>query len=213
MDKKFFLVVGPESSGNHLTSLVLKTMGCYWEEPQKLDKFLTGEAKIKDITENPNIVLRRSIPHGRDWPNIRRINKTFAKEGYNVHTIFLRREFIATTLSNYYHRSSTVEEAWETLIKAEKHIASYMIDMDNFYILNTSSLMKDPRPVVKGLEIYTGLFWPRDIPCESVIKDSDIGRHSLLMAHGFESINRVSHKKFITRPNPPILRRYDGTKI
>lgn len=214
MNKKFFLVIGPESSGNHLTSLVLETMGCYWDRhPQKLDEYLDGKIKIEDITDNPNLVLLRSVPHGREWPNISYINERFSIENYKVHTIFLRREFMATALSNYYHRSPSVEKSWGDLIKAEKHIASYMKDMDDFYLLNTSSLMKDPEPVVKGLELYTGLKWPIDVPYESVIKDSDIGRHSLLLEEGYKSVDRAKHKKFITRPNPLVKRSANGSNI
>lgn len=212
MNKKFFLVIGPESSGNHLTSLVLKTMGCYWEVPQKLDKYLDGELQLKDITNNPNLVLLRSVPHGREWPNIDYINERFSIENYKVYTIFLKREFMATVLSNYYHRSPTVEVAWETLIKAEKHLALYMQNMDNFYVLNTSALMKDPEPVVRGLELYTGLKWPDGVSYESIIKDSDIGRHQLLLDHGFKSIDRKESRKYIARPNPLVIRKREKRK-
>lgn len=199
---KVFLVLGPESSGNNLTSMILKTMGCYWEEPQLLDKFLTDESKIDDITDNSNIVLRRSIPHGREWVDPVSIAMKFEKVGYEIYTIILKREWMATILSNYYHRSTDVEEAWETLISAELHIAKFLHLMKPFYILNTSALMKDPEPSIKGLEIFTGLNWPENISYENIIYDSDIGRHQLLLDHGFNSIDRMKHKKYITRPKP-----------
>jgi hypothetical protein len=213
MDKKIFLVVGPESSGNHLTSLVLKTMGCYWEEPpQKLDSMLKGEIELASFTDNSNIVLRRSVPYGHEWISPALIRHTFANLGYTMHTIILQREWMATMLSNYYHRSSTVEEANEVLVKAEKHIASHMAHglFDPFYVLNTSTLMKDPEPVVKGLELYTGLKWPDGVSYESIIKDSDIGRHQLLLDHGFKSIDRMKHKKYITKPLPLVLRKKEN---
>jgi len=205
---KLFLVMGPESSGNHLTSLVLQTMGCFWKEPQKLniDVFIRGECSLKDITDNENIVLRRSVPNGRQWVDPILISNCFDKEGYKTYTILLKREWMATCLSNYYHRCSTVEEAWDTLIKAELHIAKYMADIENFYILNTSTLMKDPEPVVKGIELYTGLKWPDGVPYESIIKDSDIGRHQSLLDHGFKSIGRKEIQKYIGRPNPLVIR-------
>jgi hypothetical protein len=208
MGKRVFLVLGPESSGNHVTSKVLQTMGCYWEEPQKLDSFLKGDCGLDEITDNPNIVLRRSVPHGHEWhqPTISR--SMFADRGYTMFTIVLQREWMATMLSNYYHRSSTVEEAWSTLIKAEKHIATLMSHelLDPFFILNTSTLMKDPEPVIKGLELFTGLKWPDTVPYERIVHDSDIGRHELLLDYGFESIDRTKHKKYITRPRPLVIR-------
>jgi hypothetical protein len=206
--RKLFLVLGPESSGNNLTSLVLKTLGCYWEEPQKLDLFLKGEMEFKAITDNPNIVLRRSVPYGREWSNPIEIATAFRKQGYKMFTIILQREWMATMLSNYYHRSSTVEEAWETLVKAEKHIAQYLQSgvLDPFYILNTSSLMKDPEPVIKGLELFTELKWSGDIDFETVVRDADIGRHQLLLDRGFESIDRADHKKYIRKPKSAVRR-------
>lgn len=206
--RRVFLVLGPESSGNNLTSLVLKNMGCYWEEPQKLDLLLKGEMKLKDITDNPNIVLRRSVPYGREWSNPIEIAAAFRNEGYEMYTIVLQREWMATMLSNYYHRSSTVEEAWETLVKAEKHIATYLQSgvLDPFYVLNTSSLMKDPEPVIKGLEFFTKLEWSKDIDYEDVVRDADIGRHQLLLDRGFESIDRMDHKKYIRKPRPSVRR-------
>lgn len=202
--RKLFLVLGPESAGNNLTSLVLKTMSCYWEEPQKLDLFLKGEMELKDITDNPNIVLRRSVPYGREWSNPLDIISAFEKQGYKMYTVVLQREWMATMLSNYYHRSSTVEEAWATLVKAEKHIAQYLHGdiLDPFYVLNTSSLMKDPEPVIKGLELFTELKWPKDIDYENIVHDSDVGRHQLLLDRGFESIDRMDHKKYIRKPRP-----------
>ena len=208
MGKKVFLVLGPESSGNHLTSKVLQTMGCYWEEPQKLDSFLKGDCGLDDITDNPNIVLRRSVPHGHEWHNPVLSRSKFADRGYEMYTIVLQREWMSTMLSNYYHRSSTVQEAWQTLLKAEKHIATQMSHgwLDPFYVLNTSTLMKDPKPVIMGLEIFTGLEWPRDVFPEQVIHDSDIGRHNLLMDLGFDSIDRQLHKKYIRKPKPLVRR-------
>ena len=203
---KLFLVLGPESAGNNLTSSILKTMNCYWEEPQILDKFLLGQTPLAGITDNPNIVLRRSVPYGREWVDPTVISERFNKVGYKMYTIILQREWMATMLSNYYHRSTDVGEAWNTLVSAEIHIAKYLHLLKPFYILNTSALMKDPKPCLKGLEIFTGLKWPKGVPYDSVIKDSDIGRHQLLLDHGFNSIDRVKHKKYITRPKPVVKR-------
>jgi hypothetical protein len=210
MNKKLFLVLGPESTGNHLTSRVLNNMGCFWEENQKLiiDRFTRGECELKDITENPNIVLRRSVPYEHEWPDPVRYRKLFAGEGYKMYTIILQREWMAAILSQYYHRSATVEVAWDTLVKAEKHISKYISDgsVDPFYVLNTSTLMKDPEPVIRGLEVFTGLKWPIDIRYESVVKDPDINRHELLLNEGFKSHNRAIHHKYFKNRKPLVIR-------
>jgi len=210
MIKKVFLVLGPESSGNHITSKVLSNMGCFWEENQKLiiDRFIRGECELKDITDNTNIVLRRSVPYEREWPDPNRYRKIFNDEGYEMYTIVLQREWMAGILSQYYHRSSTVEDAMDSFIKAEKHISKYLADgsLDPFYVFNTSTLMKDPKPVISGLELFTGLKWPKEVPCQSIVYDADIGRHNLLLETGFKSVDRSVHHNYFKRPKPCVIR-------
>ena len=217
---KVFLVLGPESSGNHLASKVLQTMGCYWEEPQKLDLFLKKDGINigSTITENKNLVLRRSVPYGKEWfdPISARekfINRTKShRTEYKMYTIVLQREYMSTVLSNYYHREYTIEDAKKKMIRAEKHISMYLSNgwLDPYWTLNVSLLLKDPEPAIKGLEIFTGLKWPEEIPYEDVVYDSDIKRHELIINHGFASIKRSVQKEYLMRggkPKPAINRK------
>lgn len=206
MSKKMFLVLGPESSGNHITSRVLENMGCFWEENQKLiiDRFCRGECPLSEITTNSNIVLRRSVPYEHEWADPNKYRKLFENEGYKMYSIILQREWMAGLLSQYYHRSATVEIAWDSYVKAEKHIGKYLSDssLDPFYVFNTSALMKDPEPVIKGLEYFTGLKWPKEVPYNSIVYDADVGRHELLLNSGFKSVDRSVHQKYFKRPKP-----------
>lgn len=210
MSKKVFLVLGPESSGNHVTSRVLNNMGCFWEENQKLiiDRFTRGECELKEITEKSNIVLRRSVPYEHEWADPNKYRKLFENKGYEMYTVILQREWMAGLLSQYYHRSATVEVAWDSYVKAEKHISKYIADgsVDPFYVFNTSALMKDPEPVIRGLEIFTGLKWPSNVRYESVIKDPDINRHDLLLKEGFKSSDRAVHHKYFKNRKPLVIR-------
>ena len=101
--------------------------------------------------------------------------------------------------------SKKIIEEWG--LKNQKHISKYIADgsVDPFYILNTSALMKDPKPVIRGLEIFTGLKWPKDVKYESVIRDPDINRHNLLLNEGFHC-DRAAHKSYFKNRKPLVIR-------
>jgi len=188
---KLFFVFGPESAGNHVTSKILQTMGCFWEEPQKLDKFVYGEINnFTDITTQENIVLRRSVPHGRDWCDPLAIKIKFLNHqpSYEMITIIPVRDWMPNILSNYYHRATTQQEAIPILQKAWTHIGKHMINIMPFYFLNTSLLFKYPKSTIESLEFFTGLKWPNEN--YNQIYDADIGKHKIFQEYGFENINR-----------------------
>ncbi len=202
--KNLFFVFGPESSGNHVTSKVLQTMGCFWEEPQRLDKFVSGEVDISDVTTDWNVVLRRSIPHGNDWPDPKIIKQRFIDNGYVMRTIVPVRDWIPNIFSNYYHRELSVDDALDKLRHAWIHLANHIYDIQPFYFFNTSLLFKDPKSAIEGLEYFTDLKWP-DVPYEKVIYDADIGKHEVFREHGFKTIDRAEIRKHIRKPKPVIL--------
>jgi len=96
MDRRAFIIVGPESSGTKfLTSLFIKA-GCYgdaWHE-QRLD------------TEEPSaplVVFRRSYPHGGEWPDLPAIVDRFWRAGYRVRLIVIIRSMQFTVASRGLH--------------------------------------------------------------------------------------------------------------
>jgi hypothetical protein len=66
--------------------------------------------------------------------------------------------------------------------------------------------MKDPEPCIKGLELFTGLKWPEGVSYDKYVYDSDVGRHQLFIDHGFNSIDRMEHRKYMTKPRPLVKR-------
>jgi hypothetical protein len=62
---KAFLVVGPESSGTHLSTRLLMNAGCFGDtgHPQAIDRDGFPD-------DNPLIVWRRSLPFAGRWPNL-----------------------------------------------------------------------------------------------------------------------------------------------
>ena len=200
---KLFFVFGPESAGNHVTSKVLQTMGCFWDEPQSLDKVVTGEKDVEEITDNENLVLRRSIPHGVHFVDPLFIRSKF--KNHSMITIIPVRDWMSNIFSNYYHRSETVDDALTSLQDAWTHIGITILYIKPFYFFNTSLLFKDPRSAIEGLEHFTGLKWPGNTPYESIIYDADVGKHEVFRKHGFNSIDRQLIRDHIKRPLPLIL--------
>jgi hypothetical protein len=94
MDRRAFIVIGPESSGTKFLTRLFVKAGCYgdaWHK-QRLD------------TEEPNeplVVLRRSYPHGGEWPDLREIVERF--KGYDVRVILIVRSQQFTVASRRRH--------------------------------------------------------------------------------------------------------------
>lgn len=200
---KLFFVYGPESAGNHVTSKILQTMGCFWDEPQSLDQVVIGEKDVEEITTNENIVLRRSIPHGVHFVHPDHIRSKFKK--YSMITIIPVRDWMSNIFSNYYHRSETVQDALISLQDAWIHIGSFITRIQPFYFFNTSLLFKDPRSAIEGLEYFTGLKWPENTPYESIVYDADVGKHEVFRKHGFKSLDRQVIREHIKKPRPPLI--------
>jgi hypothetical protein len=200
---KLFFVYGPESAGNHVTSKVLQTMGCFWDEPQSLDQVVNGEKEVEEITTNENIVLRRSIPHGVHFVDPDSIRSKF--KNHSMITIIPVRDWMPNIFSNYYHRSETVHDALSSLRNAWIHIGNNISNIQPFYFFNTSLLFKDPRSAIEGLEYFTSLEWPENIPYEDIIYDADIGKHQVFRKYGFNIIDRQLIRDHIKKPRPLLL--------
>lgn len=170
--KTAFLVMGPESSGNHLHCEILKRMGCFWEDEMPIEK-LCGRSNL--------VVLRRSIPHGDTWHSPAVIRKQFAARGFEMKTVVPVRDWAATILSNFWHRRATVSDAAGANLAAYSHLASVLPKMAPYWISNSSLIFKDPRAGIRSLELFTGLVYSGDV---NWIYDADRGKHQLLLRHG-----------------------------
>ncbi len=62
-----FLVIGPESSGTHLSTRLLMNAGCFGDtgHPQAIDR-----DGLPPTSDNPLVVWRRSLPFAGRWPNL-----------------------------------------------------------------------------------------------------------------------------------------------
>ena len=100
--RRAFFIVGPESSGTRITTKILLENGCFGS-----DKHSQPTDGLRDPdTLNPYdfVVIRRSIPHNKYYPDIGQIYGYLHSAGFeNVHTIVTTRNW------NYIARSQVKE--------------------------------------------------------------------------------------------------------
>jgi len=186
-----FLVLGPESSGNHITTELLITMGCFGDasDKQRLDAFVDGDTDI--LPAKGPMVLMRSVPHGRQYPDVSQISKRLYSAGYRMKTIIPVREWTAIIVSNYYHREETVEKAAQKLEEAWAWIGTRFHFLRPFFFFNVSLLFKDWDAGIRGLEWFTGLELDRSkMGRELEILDPDKLRHGQIKRYGVKSVKR-----------------------
>jgi hypothetical protein len=105
--KRAFLVLGPESHGTHLVADLLVRAGCHghsgdhgsWRagfRETSHDRQPWDDALPTD--EDP-IVWRRSVPHLKNWPDIRGMIASLETRGYAVRAIVTHRERYAAIQS------------------------------------------------------------------------------------------------------------------
>ena len=90
MNKRAYLVLGPEGSGTKLVTRLFVEAGCQgeWSHKQKFDR----EGPAGEL-----VVVRRSYPHNGSWPNL----KTLAGQllEYEVRAVVMIRTYRCTVAS------------------------------------------------------------------------------------------------------------------
>jgi hypothetical protein len=113
---KAFLVLGPESSGNHFVTDILVNAGCKGDSGHRG----TWEAGAENAVPQPwdnelprdgttPIVWRRSVPHGGDWVDIKGMVGNLRKLGYTVVAVVIVRNMFATIRSQIRRRMHNTE--------------------------------------------------------------------------------------------------------
>jgi len=135
--KRAFLVLGPESSGNHLVTDLLVHAGCAggsgdhvpWKPEQR--RLGAGDAKPWDAAEGSDgqrwevtpptaedpIVWRRSVPHGGEWLDLDPWVSELEARGYSVHGIVVTREHHANVQSQIKWRHAVDTDQAEQQIR------------------------------------------------------------------------------------------------
>lgn len=101
----FFIVVGPESSGNRMTVELLLSLGCRGisGHRQPWDASIRRFTQIQTIKldrEHPACaVIHRSLPHNGQFVNLRDMNNQLRRVGYEPRLITIQRDWNMTRLS------------------------------------------------------------------------------------------------------------------
>lgn len=153
---KAIIVVDPESSGTKLITELFIKAGClkdYTHEQRFDEKF---ENNIDTDWPNQDIVFRRSIPHAKVWNKPIDLVQRFKNIGYNPFLIVTFREFIPNAFSKINNDHSDEKNAYSDFINQLRFIFHSLSMIDNFYMLSTSYLFKEPLFSITDMLIYSG---------------------------------------------------------
>jgi len=168
--KKLFIVVGPESSGTRLTTRILCESGCFgdFEHYQRLDEFIEDNNSLANIIgDNELVVFRRSVPHGGEFPE-------FKKMFYKFYNVKIFTPFVIVITRNIFelckskmnnNGKESIEDAYESFQLEMRYIFKEVIGFDNILFFNTSFLFKFPEISLKSLSTWSGL----DVSVKKVI--------------------------------------------
>lgn len=176
--KKIFIVVGPECSGTRIVTRLLCMAGCAgdYEHEQRLDRFVHEEDVEIDtiLGKNEAIVLRRSVPHGKDHrPDILRIGAKFQAAGYEPYYIITMRDWICNAKSKIkIGQRPILEVSKKNLTEEWSDIGGMFAGFaGRFYIILTSYLFICPERALNGLENWLELNFPPG--SKDIIFDAD----------------------------------------
>ncbi len=163
--KRFYGIVGPESSGTKIVTALFVKAGCFGDGPQheqRLDKFIFGPESLESlgVKSEDDIVLRRSVPYGSSWPDLCYINHLFTNVyGYQPLWIILLRDWTCNVFSKIKQKHKTdIDTANRFLFKEIREIFSQVLSMKvPFFVLNTSLLFERKERVLIRLSEITGL--------------------------------------------------------
>lgn len=146
VNKRAFLVVGPESSGTRLVTRLLIDAGCHGSDKHFGQPFDSG---IPDAP--PDLaVWRRSVPHNHRWPNITRMVNLLRNRGYSVQMIVTTRDWYAMIQSQVKAGHVTnMHHAYANLQRAYTHIFSN--SNVEYIILSYENLVQRPKEAIAAL--------------------------------------------------------------
>lgn len=175
--KTAFIIAGPESAGNHLTTQLFCMAGCAGGDLLNKDLVHFIEGRLHDITniigQASKIVHLESVPRAHVYrPDLPSIKRRFESSGFKTLTIIVFRDWYANVKSKVLHGHQPTEAmAWSELPHEWIHIGQSLLHLRPFYILNTSYMFLAPERALFGLEQFTGLRFPQE--AKDLIKDVD----------------------------------------
>lgn len=162
MAKQAFVIVGPESSGTRLMARLFIAAGCYGDDghAQRLDALVDGGK-----CQEPLIVLRRSYPYAKQWPEMRRIKEKLEFAGYQVRVVLIVRSLLFTALAN--HRAMHTKSMGKALARSTEALRRILLQLAEtrapYVWVTYESLVRRPQEELQWLFDWAGLPVPSDV--------------------------------------------------
>lgn len=151
--QKAYLVLGPESSGTRLVTRILINAGCIGSDqhtqPWDQEPFPDPVSQI---------VFRRSVPHGGNWPDIRDVLQRIKNRGYIPHAVIMSRDWHSIIKSQVAcQHVKNEDEAKDNLGKVYPFIFNALEGQQVPYLMMTYESITLSPQTVNGLLHLLGL--------------------------------------------------------
>ena len=156
---KAYLVLGPESSGTRCITQLLVDAGCRGDagHEQPFDRRLPEGVSP--------IVWRRSIPHGKQWPDIGAMVDALKAKGYDVRAIVTTRDWHPVIRSQVKARHvAGRDEALANLRRAYPFTFEHLMKAAiPWWLVSYEALVARPKKVAANLLAELGLPLPEKV--------------------------------------------------
>ena len=156
---KAYLILGPESSGTRCVTRLLIKAGCHGgaDHEQAFDR--SPPSGVSPV------VWRRSVPHGKSWPEITRMVNSLEARGYEVRVIVTTRDWHPTVESQVKARHvADRNEAVRNLRRAYPFIFEHLARAGvPYWVVSYEALVARPKKVAAKLMEMLGLPLPEKI--------------------------------------------------
>jgi len=160
MRKRLVLVVGPESSGTRGTTKLLVDNG-YWgstKHRQPLDDFIFLQKPLNEIVpeEVNKVVLRRSIPHDKDYPSLHYTDTQFLTAGYKTTWLVVLRDLAEITRSKVLrkHARDETQATFDTLYQYNWLFQILLSKTSGVHFFPYTYHMKNPSKALEVLKSF-----------------------------------------------------------
>jgi hypothetical protein len=141
------LIIGPESSGTRMLTRMFYESGWFgdYDHGQRLDTVIRQEESFRILRGADKFVIRRSVPHKKEYPDVEFINNLVADAGFELLWLIAKRDPMCNA-------KSKVRQGHQTNLKSAILAVQSELDfieiseqyMTRFKYVDVSGVMKDP---------------------------------------------------------------------
>ena len=141
------LIIGPESSGTRMLTRMFYESGWFgdYDHGQRLDAVILQEESFRILRGADKFVIRRSVPHRKEYPDIEFINNLVVDAGFNPLWLIAKRDPFCNAKSKVRqgHQPNLKSATWAVQAELE-FIKLHEQYMSKFKYVDVSGVMKNP---------------------------------------------------------------------